>query len=194
MLLLGVLAAQAEGAAPAVASNYDLLETEILTGTQATVTFSSLGSYSDYQHFQLRMVTRGNRSGAEDSNVYIQFNADSGANYNSHHLRGNGSAVESAANTSSNNNGVFLYQGNTGATQTANSFAVNIVDILDPFNTSKYTTVRNISGMTGALNRVFIHSGAWRNTSALTSITLDDTIGSFTQYSRFSLYGLRKAA
>jgi hypothetical protein len=40
MLLLGVLAAQAEAAAPAAAGSYDLLETEILTGTQASVTFT----------------------------------------------------------------------------------------------------------------------------------------------------------
>jgi hypothetical protein len=190
---LGVLAVAGAGAAPSGPGAYELLETQVLTGTQATITFSNLiSSYSStYQHLQIRMVTRGNRSGAEDSNVYIQFNSSAGTNYNSHYLRGNGSATESVAYTSSNNAGIFLSQANTGATQTANSFAVSIVDILDPFETSKFTTVRTLAGMTGALNRIFLHSGAWRVTDAVDTITIDDTLGDFTQYSRFSLYGMR---
>jgi len=172
-------------------SEYLIQTTVVDATTAATVVFSDLGQYANvYRHLQLVFVSRSNRSGAEDSNVYIQFNGDTGANYNSHYLRGNGSAMESGAYTSTNNNGVFLYQGNTGSTQTANSFAANIVDILDPFNSNKFTTVRNLSGMTGALNRIFLHSGAWRNTASLTSITLDDTAANFTQYSRFSLYGV----
>jgi hypothetical protein len=192
---LGVLAVAGAGAAPSGPGAYELLETQVLGGNQATITFSNLNSSygSTYQHLQIRMVTRGNRSGAEDSNIYIQFNSQTGTYYNSHYLRGNGSAVESGAYTSSNNNGIFLYQGNTGATQTTNSFAVNIMDILDPFETSKFTTVRNFSGMTGALNRIFLHSGAFRLTDAVDTITIDDTLGDFTQYSRFSLYGMRSS-
>jgi hypothetical protein len=67
------------------------------------------------------------------------------------------------------------------------------VDILDPFETSKFTTVRTLAGMTGALNRIFLHSGAWRVTDAVDTITIDDTLGDFTQYSRFSLYGMRSS-
>lgn len=174
-----------------VPSNEYLISTTVVGATPAASVEFDVSAYAGiYRHLQLVFVSRGNRSGAEDSNVYIQFNGDTGANYNSHYLRGNGSVVESGAYTSSNNNGVFLYQGNTGSTQTSNSFAANVVDILDPFNSNKFTTVRNTSGMTGALNRVFLHSGAWRNTASLTLITLDDTLGNFTQYSRFSLYGV----
>ena len=193
---LGVLAVAGAGAGPVAGGNaYELLETQTLSGTQASVTFSNLiSSYgSTYQHLQIRMVTRGNRSGAEDSNIYIQFNSQTGTYYNSHYLRGNGSATESVAFTSTNNTGIFLSQANTGATQTANSFAASIVDILDPFETTKFTTVRTLAGMTGALNRIFLHSGAFRLTDAVDTITIDDTIGDFTQYSRFSLYGMRSS-
>lgn len=187
----GILA----GSGSAAKGAYEWLQTQVLTGTQATVTFSNLNSTygSTYQHLQLRMVTRGNRSGAEDSNVYIQFNSQTGTYYNSHYLRGSGSAVESVAYTSTNNTGIFLSQANTGATQTSNSFAVSIVDILDPFETTKFTTVRALAGMTGALNRIFLHSGAFRLTDAIDTITIDDTLGDFTQYSRFSLYGMRSS-
>jgi hypothetical protein len=77
MLLLGVLAAQAEAAAPAAAGSYDLLETEILTGTQASVTFSSLNSTygADYQHLQLRIVTRDNRGISGTNNIRLQVNS-----------------------------------------------------------------------------------------------------------------------
>lgn len=169
-----------------------LIQTTLVGATPAaTVEFSDLGQYAGvYRHLQLVFVSRGNRSSADTSDIYVQFNGDTGANYNSHYLRGNGSAMESVAYTSSNNNGVFLSQANTGAIQTANSFAVAIIDILDPFETTKFKTVRALAGVTGVVNRIFLHSGAWRNTASLTSITLDDTAGNFTQYSRFSLYGV----
>ena len=75
MLLLGVLAAQAEAAAPAGVAAYDLLETEILTGSQASVTFSSLGDYaSDYQHLQVR----GAIMTTADTRFWMNLNSDTG--------------------------------------------------------------------------------------------------------------------
>jgi hypothetical protein len=46
------------GNSPVSLGSYDLLETEILTGTQASVEFTSLDSYTDYQHFQIRGTLR----------------------------------------------------------------------------------------------------------------------------------------
>lgn len=171
-------------------SNEYLIQTVLLTQNEPTVTFSNLGDYSGiYQHLQLVIVAKSTRADT-DGSAYLQFNGDSGTNYNSHYLRGNGSAVESGAYTSSNNNGVFLYQGLPGNTNAANSFGGLIIDILDPFKTTKNTTVKALTGFTGSLNRIFLQSGAWRNTASITSITLDDFYGDFAQYSRFSLYGV----
>jgi len=167
---------------------YDLLETEILTGSQATVTFSSLGSYSDYQHFQIRYAVRTTRDLASDI-TQIKFNGDSGSNYSWHRLRGNGSAMDSDGQSSQS----YMRATYVPSTLTAsNIFGGGVIDILDPFDTNKNTTIRAFGGET-ANNYVAIHSGAWYNTAALTSITIDQFGTNFVTGSRFSLYGLKAA-
>ena len=191
MLLLGVLAAQAEAAAPAGVAAYDLLETEILTGSQASVTFSSLGDYaSDYQHLQIRAVMRSNR-GSTGGGAGIRFNSDSATSYTRHFLEGNGSAVTffGAGNTN-----FADFSAYTGATSTADSFAAAVVDLLDVFETSKYTTVRRLDGAASTFNVINLGSGVWRDTDALTDIEIFDRFSTFVTGSRFSLYGLKASA
>ena len=191
MIPLGILAAAGGAVA---AGSYDLLETEILTGTQATVTFSSLGTYAaDYQHLQVRMVARSNRADT-GSYMYVQFNGDTGSNYNYHYLHGTGSAVNSGATFGVYPSGIVDINFLPAATDPSNSFGVGTLDILDPFETSKYTTARTLSGQTSNSSRIGLTSGAWRNTASLTSITFDDVFGSFVTGSRFSLYGLKAGA
>ena len=192
MLLLGVLAAQAEAAAPAAAGSYDLLATEILTGSQASVTFSSLNSTygSTYQHLQIRATFRSNRS-ASTGGAGIRFNSDSGTNYTRHWLEGDGSTVESSAVTSTDLTDLGAY---TATTATANAFAASVVDILDPFETTKYTTIRRLNGYAANVYNIALGSGLWMNTAALTDIEIFDRFSTFVTGSRFSLYGLKKAA
>ena len=190
MLLLGVLAAQAEGAV-AAAGSYDLLETEILTGTQATVTFSSLGSYStDYQHLQLRIAARSNRASNVSDALDVVLNADTSTSYAHHLLYGNGSSVNASQSTS---NSKILLDRLTATSAAANSFGALVIDILDPFETTKNTTIRNLGG-TDSQPGIYLESGLYYKTDAITEIELAPTAGSaFEIGSRFSLYGLRSA-
>jgi hypothetical protein len=184
MLLLGVLAAQAEGAV-AAAGTYDLLETEILTGSQASVTFSSLGSYSAYQHFQIRSVSK---TTTDDSAVHIQFNADTGLNYYWHMLyTADGSSVGSYALGSVTS----LRATYSSPNSSTDNFSAFVCDILDPFSTNKNTTIRSFGGY--ATPRLGLFSGLWNNTNALTEIKIIPITGSLAAGSRFSLYGLRSA-
>jgi hypothetical protein len=91
-------------------------------------------------------------------------------------------------------NGIVNIDSVAGATQTAGSFGGAVVDILDPFNTLKYTTVRFLDGQTGSFRRVSLNSGLWKNTDSITSITVVDLYGSFVSGSRISLYGLKARA
>ena len=174
---------------PIPPSSYDLLETEILTGTQASVTFSNLNSTygADYQHLQIRatMDATGNFGTVYD--VFATLNGDTGANYNSHGIRGNGSSFYPYYSASTN------FTALTGSTTSAGgAFAGAIIDILDPFETTKYTTLRSFTGL-GAYT-VGLQSVLWRNTAALTSLTLTPHGStSFVVSSRFSLYGLKAA-
>ena len=191
---LGVLAvAGAGGVVPTGPGPYEWLETQVLTGTQTTISFSNLNSTygSAYQHLQLRIMARTDRNDTDDF-IKLQFNGDTGNNYTTHILRGNGTNVASS-NPRLNYANIEI-QAITANTQTANSFGAVIVDILDPFETTKNTTIRAMTGLTGSYNFVSLDSGFWNNTAALTSMLLDQQFGSnFVTGSRFSLYGLRSS-
>ena len=190
MLLLGVVQAQASGGV-AGAGSYDLLATEILSSTQASVTFSSLGDYAaDYQHLQIRWVGGNTNVSTDIDNVKITFNGDTGSNYARHRLLGTGSSVLSLASSSGN----YAYGGIVTRGSSV-AHAANVIDLLDPFETSKYLTIRTLFGATNSSqNMVGINSGLWMNTASLTSFSMQaESVDSFRAGSRFSLYGLRSA-
>lgn len=187
-LIMGILA-QGVAAPPAAAGTYDLLETEILTGSQASVTFSSLNSTygSTYQHLQIRATARYGTAGSFYDNMRMQLNADTGSNYAWHRLRGTPSGVSSTNSTST----THIICGNYS---TSSSTAPSIIDILDPFETTKNTTIRGLAGAAESTDWIIqLNSGVWLNTNALTEIKLFTASGDFQSNSRFSLYGLKAA-
>jgi len=166
------------------------------SSTAASVTFSSIPS--TYTHLQLRIMAKVTRSTYPIGELSAQFNSDSGSNYSVHELYGDGSTVTAIGGTS----GTSMRWGNgTIGTTTGEQFGVMIADILDYANTSKYKTVRNISGTdcNGTVNsyggRVGIFSNLWMSTSAINSIyiTYGGGQSNFTQYTTFALYGIKGA-
>lgn len=184
MLLLGVVQEQAISVGPvAEVGSYDLLATEILTSTQSSVTFSSIPS--GYQHLQIRNVA--SVDGAADGSVRLRLNGDTGNNYSRHFLYGNGSSVGSVAATS-------VAEMPIGAVNVSTTgFGAGVTDILDAFNTSKYTTIRSLYGIKTSESLIYLASGNWRNTAAITSLTIFPTSGNFIAGSRFSIYGIKAA-
>ena len=190
MLLLGVVQAQAAG--DVSLGSYDLLATEILASATSSVTFSSLGDYAaDYQHLQIRMVGRSTTASTGNDEIFMRFNSDTASNYSWHRLNGTGSTVASGAGTST----TYIRAGGvTRNNNTSGMFTAAVIDILDPFETTKYSTTRVLTGHSGSVNTLELASGNWRNTNALTSIYLAPEANSWQTGSRFSLYGLKKAS
>lgn len=184
------LSALAGNTAYVATGDQEILITETLTTNQSSITFSSLDTIaSEFQNLQIRMTARSNRS-SDNSEFDLRFNSDSGTNYTWHYMRSTGSATESGGGGSLDS--VRVYQSLTGATNTANSFGVTVIDILDPFETTKNTTIRAITGFQGSLNRVLMETGSWLNTDAVTSISLTEYYGSnFISGSTFSLIGVK---
>ena len=180
---LGILSAA--GAGGVAGGSYELISTTILGTSTASVSFSSLGTYAaDYKHLQIRVLSRSSLDGGRG--VLTRFNSDTGSNYSWHVLLGNGSSVISSAGTST----TFMYGGIQAiSTDTANSYGVFVMDILDPYSTTKNKTIRSLSGVGGS--RIDLYSGNWRNTNSLTAVTLDPEAGLFVAGSRFSLYGIK---
>jgi hypothetical protein len=177
---LGILSAAAGG----VAGDYELIASEILGSSQASITFSNLGDYSStYKHLQIRAAHRSSAN-SQDAG-YIRFNGDSGTNYNRHFLYGTGSSVFSDPST----NAAQMESFNPGdATLASNIFGASVTDLLDVYSTTKNTTIKTLTGVN---YRIGLQSGAWRNTAALTSITITLFNGNFIAGSRFSIYGIR---
>ena len=128
--LLGILQSQAAGGG---AGAFDLLETQILTSSTSSVTFSGLGSYSNYKHLHLRTLLRTDNN-QTSAGARLRINGDSATNYSMHSLFGYSGGVASNSQYFSLDGGLLRAAGNT---ETSNSFAVNTVDILDFSSSNK---------------------------------------------------------
>jgi hypothetical protein len=178
---LGIVAVAGAGAG--ATGSFDLLETTILNTSAASVTFSNLNNYSNYKHLQIRGLANCS------SDTFIRFNGDTGANYNDHVLRGIGTSVQSTNLGTGSEIPIVFQDYDSGS---GNRFGAGVVDILDFSNTSKYTTVRAFAGNTNVdvYPQICLQSGLWRNTAAVTSITISAG-SSIAAKSRFSLYGIK---
>ena len=185
---LGLLGASVGGAA---AGDYDLLETTILGSNQSTVSFTSLNSTygSTYKHLQLRATIKVTRSGSGEGTLGMKINGAT-SNYRSHRLRGDGTSV-----VSNNYSLAYAFVGTPARADTSNVFAPLIIDLLDPFDTSKNTTLRTLSGINDSDNTIALYSGLYVSTSAVDSLEFIEPVvsGDFITGSRFSLYGIKAA-
>jgi hypothetical protein len=183
LIPLGILSAAAGGQLPA----YELIQTTILGTATASVTFSSLGTYSAvYKHLQLRMMARSNGPFGDDS-IRLRLNGDSGSNYSFHQMYGSGSSVVSSGAASQTAADVIWIAGSGAA---SNAFGGGYADFVDAYSTTKNKTIRGLSGTTPGL--IMMRSNAWLNTASITTIAITPYDGStFNTGSRFSLYGIR---
>jgi hypothetical protein len=186
LIPLGILSSAGGGF-----GTYELIETQILGTTAASITLSSLDAYAGiYKHLQVRITSRDNRATDGGNNVLVRLNGDTGGNYAWHRLRGNGSSVTSSAGSSATSMNLFASQ---ALNDTASSFGAAVLDLLDPYSTSKNKTLRCLQGIRAATDpAIELRSGFWNNTASITSITFTpETSGSFVTGSRFSIYGIR---
>jgi hypothetical protein len=154
-------------------------------GGSSTISFSSIPS--TYTHLQIRLFGLVTSS----ANLTIRLNGDTGTNYiGGHQMQGDGSSVQvnySSTNTSCDRLGLYI--------NSSSYPGASIIDILDVNLTSKYKTIRALTGSdgngTGTATdwRIGFHSGAWMSTSAVTSI--DIISASWRQYTTAALYGVK---
>lgn len=165
-------------------TNFESISTVTVTsGGNATITFSSIPQ--TYTHLQIRSIDQSTFNYSQ-----LQFNSDTGSNYTRHLFYGTGVGI-GAAGTSTGQ--TYTYYG-VSATGT-NMFAGTICDILDYTSTSKYKTIRALSGTDqNGSGQIQLNSGLWMSTSAINSITItanSTAPGVFAQYSQFALFGIK---
>ena len=184
MPILGILASAITG--NLVTNSFESIATVTAgSGGSSTIDFTSIPS--TYTHLQIRGIARSTFSGTGDTTIFMRFNSDSGANYSWHRLYGYASVGgDTSTSTTSAAVGVTARD-----SEPANLRTPIIIDILDYKNTNKYKPVQGFSCVdtNGGLS-IFLNSANWRNTNAITSISLY-TASNLAQYSSFALYGIK---
>ena len=170
----------------AAGATYEPIATITTSGSATNATFSSIsGSYTD-----LIVVFSGTVSNSSYS-FMVRFNGDTGSNYSFTDIEGNGTTATSyrLANTDKI---YFSYNNVTIGSSTSSQ----IVNVMNYANTTTYktaigrvATAVNSSGYAGTTAGV----GLWRNTAAITSISLTVPVGNITNGSTFTLYGITAA-
>jgi len=157
-----------------------------VTATSGTsVTLSSIPS--TYQHLQIRWQAA--RNGSSNGQLNMRINGDTGANYAYHAVYGDGATVTALGGASDTR---IQYLGFVRGS----SFdykARGVIDLHDYASTTKNKTVRNFAGVdTNGAGTMWLTSGLWMNTAAVTSITFD-LLGDTFNTTEFSLYGIKGA-
>lgn len=164
---------------------YELISSTVLTSSAASVSFS--GIVGTYKHLQIRYTAK---TSVNATTLKLQFNSDTSALYDMHHLLANGTSVISDF-YGANQTFIELVHGIDGSSSSS-AFVSYVGDILDYASTSKNKTIRSLhGGAPGANNRIILTSGLYRNTAAISSITFTPVTASLQIGSRFSLYGIK---
>ena len=162
--------------------SYDALASyTVPSGGLSEIIFT--GIPNTYSHLQLRCSIRGSANNYQ----LIRLNSDSASNYAYHYLYGTGSAVGAGNVTSTSSMGF------TDTTNTASIFNALIIDVLDYASTTKNKTLRGLGGFdTNGGGFISANSGLWFKTpEAVNAIRLAPDTGTYAEYSKFSLYGIR---
>jgi hypothetical protein len=160
-------------------STYDKIETRTLGSDTATITFSSIpATYTDL----VLIASVANNSGGNRA-MQMLVNLDTGTNYSTTYLSGDGSSASSARTTGT----AYL---DTVVTIPGSNFATCIFNFQNYSNTSTFKTVLNRNGLGSTNTRAVV--SLWRSTSAINSIRFQ--MGGSDLYSTgstFTLYGIK---
>lgn len=168
---------------------YDPIATATSNGSVATITFDNIpNTYTDL------VIVCFSRSGTTGTftDIYLRLGTgggavDSGNNYSTTRLLGNGSSASSDRFTSSS----LIYGSQIPASgSTSGVFATSIHNIQNYTSSSVNKTVLNRGN--DPVNFVSANVGLWRNTGSVTSVALL-TNASFISGSTFTLYGIKAA-
>jgi hypothetical protein len=158
-------------------STYEKIATNTLGSSTITLTFSSIPStYTD-----LLLVSTG--TNVSQGDIKMRFNGDTGNNYSETAMLGNGSAASSFRTT------------NAGGI-THNYMSTTIASAITQINnysnsTTNKTTLTRWNAPTSGDPYVAAYVGLWRNTAAITSLTLFLDSVNMAAGSTFTLYGIK---
>jgi hypothetical protein len=200
MPILGVLASAISGHLEN--NSYESIATVTVgSGGSASVSFTSIPS--TYKHLQIRYFGYSTRNNIVLDTYEFRVGTgsiDTTSSYVFHNLYGDGSSAGTYSITSTTSIQPVFCTGDLNAS--SQQSGVGVIDLLDYTNTNKYKTVKFLGGFdingsygsgTTYGGRVGLTSGLCQKTTAIDTITMFPTNGSWGQYSSFALYGIKGA-
>jgi hypothetical protein len=166
----------------AAGNTYTQIASTTLGSAASSVTFSSIaGTYTDLVIVVQAAVTTGSVA------LRMQFNSDTGANYSSTWITGNGSAASSSRTSGTT---YMKIDENTGMNTTLGQ-GLNIINVMNYANATTFKTALTRPNRADLGVDAFV--GLWRSTAAINSITLLTSSSTFVSGSTFNLYGISAA-
>ena len=159
-------------------ATYTPIATTTLGSAVASYTFSSIPStYTD-----LFVVVNGAATSGSTSNITLQYNGDTTSGlYSATRVLGDGTSASSARSSGAN----YAQIGDTSTDR-----FVCTVNIMNYLSTSVYKTALSRSNSQSYLSA---YVSLWRNTNAITSITIGMSGQSLAAGTTLSLYGIASA-
>jgi hypothetical protein len=168
-------------------ATYEPIATTTLGSEASSIVFSSIpATYTD-----LRLVMVGIKPSATNSAPRVQFNTDTGSstNYSYTQIQGNGSAASSAAATNDGGIPLIIFDALVSTTP-----KLGTLDILNYRGSTNKTCLNFESSDRNGSGRVVLAVGMWRNTAAITTITINDNSSrNFGVGTTATLYGILRA-
>jgi hypothetical protein len=180
----------------AAGATYEPIATTTLTSDQSTVTFSTIsGSYTDL----VLVCAAKSASGAssDDVRIYLRFNSDSGNNYSTTYLNGDGTTAASFRDSNRAQVDNIANISTNGSSELALfTYSINNYSSASVFKSVIQRGGNNFNAST-ILRQTGVAVSLWRNTNAITSILIlggsgNSSVG-FASGSTFTLYGIAAA-
>jgi hypothetical protein len=174
-----------------MATTYNLITSNVLGSSAASVTFSSIPA--TYTDLVVQASMRTDRVDVLDI-AGITFSSDTSTNYSATTLYGNGASVTSSIRSNFANVRENTIIGNSGLSNTFGSFEMYIPNYLisasKPF--SGFMVTENNSSTSGTA--IVAVSNLWRNTATISSMNFFPITGpNFLTGSSFYLYGIKNS-
>ena len=173
-----------------MASTYTLIASNVLGSSTTSVTFSSISS--SYDDLAIRLSARSDVASTSEG-IKLEFNSDTGTNYSSSNLTGNGT---SALGFVYSNQTVCLFPRSlNGDTVTANVFGSWEAYISQYANSSTNPICTFGVGENNATGAFMgFGAGLYRNGSGISSIKITNANNTnFLATSSFYLYGIKNS-
>ena len=185
------------GASVVTASGaFESIATYTAASNQSSIVFDNIPT--NYQHLQVRAITRASVSGISALGYALVNNNTTTGDYFFYHLvTGDQSGVINQYVDASSQAGLGFILHTIGNTGASDYFSPSVIDFIDSNNTNKFKNMKNQVGFVGGSGQecqVRMVSSTFKSTAAITKLEFIIAGSNFMTNSQIALYGIKGAS